>query len=246
MKTWPVSVAMCALVFAFGSVASATDLYPHQYAGQRYVAGTLILDGGYFSSVNADDIFTSDLTQATNTDLRINKEMWFLFNSAGTEWIETGSKVGYFPDGVTYCSTPCDFWEIGRPDGSIAWAQLNDSMTGQHSFEIAFENSSTGYWDIFVDGLLARSISSFTTFAQGDHVDIGIENSDTDNSFTSGTYADAVQARYENSQTPTWSQWDSASSFDNNTTGFSSVFYVAGSNSGSPDPANSVVQLNHT
>ncbi len=99
--------------------APASSIVPHDYAMQRLYAGSIALDGGYFNSVNADDISTIASFPANNTGLRINKEMWLVLDANSTQWIELGSKIGYLPDRSTYCDVPCAFWEIGRSDGSV-------------------------------------------------------------------------------------------------------------------------------
>jgi len=80
---------------------------------------------------------------------------------------------------------------------------------------------SNGAWNILVDGAPKAAIGDFRAQINADHEDNGIEASNDQTTFKSGTFSYGLQFQ---DVTSTWYYWDSATNHDLNTFGWASSF----------------------
>jgi hypothetical protein len=126
---------------------------------------------------------------------------------------------------------------------------MSASLSGVHIFEIAY--GTGGNCEVYQDGTLKQEISSFSWFRFAEIIQVGIENSDTNNFYVNGTYSDSLQFRFSdalNNNTTTWSAWDSATVADANSGASShgdiAEFFLP-SAAGNPGSGSSSVRQTH-
>lgn len=196
---------------------SAAPINPHAYALQRSF-------GPYYGAYFANSLGQEDLTQNDRSAYEpfINKEVWFIFDSAATQWIEVGdtagiiaglNRVGHFyaENYVDSTGTTQYFEALIDPNAPVP--------TGDHTFTIAA--GSGRVWNVYVDGVSKAAISDFPTMINADYEDNGIEASDDQTTFRSGTLSYGLQ--YQDSLA-NWYYWGSATQNDTNTFGWTSTF----------------------
>lgn len=139
------------------------------------------------------------------------------------EWIETGSVDGQLSGGYYNGS----FWAISRsPDRNVAnyYEEAISGaayQTGSHSFEVQWTGST---WQVVEDGNVAKTITSMPSNAiSAQQIEVGIEGSDTNVSFTSGTSATYLEYLAPDN-TYSWYYWPSYVNQDANAQGWSSNF----------------------
>ncbi|WP_164472653.1 hypothetical protein [Cohnella candidum] len=208
-----------ALVVMLSSLptANASSVNPHWYAIQRLTA----TNTGIYSSITNDQ---EDLSHVSGTF--INKEMWLGFNTAGTRWIEAGTTRGPVSNSDGYV----DDWHghfIAYETASGDYHERNvetEYKTGTHNFQISRDtvNGSTN-WTIYFDYNRVATIPAITDTSGISH-DVGIESSDSDNSFTSGTYSSAMQYRNTSGSWVTWSSSSATRTDLTNGTGWTTTY----------------------
>ncbi|AIQ13831.1 hypothetical protein [Paenibacillus durus] len=198
-------------------IANASPVNPHWYAAHRLSA----TNTGIYSSITNDQ---EDLSHVSGTF--INKEMWLVFNTNATRWIEAGTTRGPVNNSDGYV----DDWHghfIAYQTASGDYHERNvetEYKTGTHNFQISRDtlNGSTN-WTIYFDYTQVATIPSITD-TSGIYHDVGIESSDSDNSFTSGTYSSAIQYRNTSGSWVTWSSSTATRMDITNGTGWSATY----------------------
>jgi len=217
-------VASIAAVMTFGNgPAFAALINPHAYALQRNVGPSY---GAYFvNSLGQEDLVQNDRSAY---EPFINKELWFVFDSAGSQWIETGDTAGIIAGSYRIGHFYAENY-IDSTGSSTYFEALIDpnspAPTGEHNFTIGA--GSSGVWNVLVDGVPKAAISDFQSQINADHEDNGIEADDDQTTFKSGTFSYGLQ--YQD-VTSTWYFWSSATNQDQNTFGWASSFTAPPSN----------------
>jgi hypothetical protein len=214
---------LSAIIMAFAvmlsglPIASASPVNPHWYALQRVSA----TNTGIYSSITNDQ---EDLSHVSGTF--INKEMWLIFNTASTRWIEAGTtrgpvnnSDGYVDDWhghfIAYQTAPGDYHERNVE---------TEYKTGTHNFQISRDTSNgVTNWTIYFDFNRVATIPAITD-TSGIYHDVGIESNDSDNSFTNGTYSSAMQYRNTSGSWVTWSSTSATRTDLTNGTGWSTTY----------------------
>lgn len=198
-----ISMAMVlALLFIVATLpftANAASVNPHWYAVQRLTA----TNTGVYTSITNDQ---EDLSHVSNSF--INKETWVGFSNGG--WIEAGTTLGPVDNSDGYVADWHGHFFAYR-DGNGIYHERNvgsEYPTGTHNFQISRDtDGGTTNWTVYVDFTRVGTVPSITSTTAIDQ-DVGIESSDSSNSFTSGTYASAMQYR---NTSGTWTNWSSSS-----------------------------------
>lgn len=199
-KSLPIVMAiMFALILSTIPIAKASPVYPHWYALSSIDATST---GVYTSITNDQD----DLSHVSGEF--INKEMWLGFSNLG--WIEVGTTLGPVDNSDGYVSDWHGHFFAYYDTTSYHERNVGSQYpTGSHNFQISRDTSNgVTQWTVYVDFTRVGTVPAITE-TTGIDQDVGIESTDSSNSFTSGTYASAMQYR---NTSGTWVTWNSASS----------------------------------
>ena len=211
--------ALLGIIASSSTAARADFILPHQYVEQDF---DTTLDGGYYEAVAGQEDLTNPNQLAydsvNNQYSFINKEMWLNVSKSTDHtcnfganhcWLEAGDTAGGLQTSTGVTAWAGHYFAIARNDGTYYEEPIGTSgVTGTHTFEIAY--GTNGIWEIYIDGALSRQISSMSYFGSGDGYSLhaGIESDNTNNTYKSGTYEDALQYRYNSGSGVTWYYWD--------------------------------------
>ncbi|MDF5718728.1 MAG: hypothetical protein PUP93_33895 [Rhizonema sp. NSF051] len=196
--SWGLLGAIAALLNPM--TASATSLSPHFYAlGRTY--SNVPIHGTYFVSQNTGE----DLSNNNPTSGQIiTKETWLNFSYGnGNEWIETGTLYGNiyrsFSDKTLDTAWRGSFVATNGCAGAsgstcssytttFREGEVGANLTGTHNFIIRKKTDGSGDYQVYID-YNPTTVINGSSFTVSDPIsaDMGIESSDTGNSWTSGT-----------------------------------------------------------
>ncbi|MDF5715664.1 MAG: hypothetical protein PUP93_17715 [Rhizonema sp. NSF051] len=191
-----------AIDIALQSLAGGATLNPHSY-WLYSSSNSLPIHGVYFVSQNTGE----DLQNPNPTSSQIiTKETWLNFSTAnGGEWIELGTIYGnlyssFYSTNVTagfrggfigfngcagLSASQCSSYSAFT-DGTAT----NNNLTGVHSFIARKKTDGSGNYQTYIDGNAVAMIEGYHfTVANPIYADLGIESSDSTNTFTNGTVA---------------------------------------------------------
>ena len=213
-------IASVEAMLFFAEPVMATALAPHAYA--LYETNTNIpLDGVSFTSQNTGE----DLQNPNRASEIITKETWLNFSSSSKrEWIETGTLNGGLYR--SFSNHTIDKWDgifvATNGCGGVSASQCNaftttfregeigsQVVTGKHNFIIRKMTDGSGNYQVYID-YNPTTVISGSSFTVSDPInaEVGIESSNTTNSFTNGTIVyDFWIVDPNNENNPTTAGW---------------------------------------
>lgn len=181
-------------LFGFSNQASATALKSHAYAEQWSNTANI--------GLSATSVSVNDLSEPYGNPYhgREQKEIWDIFQSDPSQWIEVGYTTGWTDSssvgdssGVEYSGYFYAYVLCGTSDCNFHETHISPTnATGYHNYQIVRNNSgSQQNWDIYIDNNLIVEIG--TTYYKALLGQIGIESTDDGFSFTNETYFNRIE-----------------------------------------------------
>lgn len=171
----------------------------HYYAMQRLHRSDIT--GGAFATDYAANYFTSNWNTYSNINSFIDNEMWITFPNGS--WLETGYTVGKMQE--RYVS----FWEGSFVAYSYSDIGVyyefpigNSRPVGPTNYLIL--NTGNNQFTTYLNGVAQYTMN--TQYNTASRMDVGLETSDTGNTFQSGIYNRKLQYQ---SKAGGWSYWSS-------------------------------------
>lgn len=218
------------LTLGTNSPVGATLLTQHGYAAQQNSNAN---QGGYFSSDHVEQLSSS---QVDGNCSFITKEEWINFPQAGgyNQWIEAGTMDGgwiaQLSGNTTHTCAQYSYWkgffaayqyyDATSSTWILNWYKVGSSNPqNTHNFEI--QRTTGTDWKVYVDFSQVLDIPSNLNYTQANNHIVGIETTDTLNTFTTPSTGSALEYLDLNG---VWQFWTAGATgnWDQNTLGWKS------------------------